>query len=169
MPKTKLTVEKRAALRGEIQRGLKAGTSQVRMFVVLSEKYGVSPETIRYYLKALLRKKARPEPKNRIPKGSPKAAGAPTKRKAPRQAKKAAPRPAWKTSVKATSNGLAKLRVADAVNRLTAKDLVRALEAKRLLPELEASRARASDLRTKAREAERQAARLERQFKKLVH
>lgn len=169
MPKTKLTEEKRAALRGEIQSSLKAGTKKARIFENLAKKYGVTEETIRYHLNGLS-KKARPEPKKRMAQGSPKAGkvvGA-TKGKAPRKAKKAAPRPARKTSVNATSKGLGTLRVADAVNRLTAKDLERALEARKLLPRLEASRANAASLRAKAREAEAQAARLERQFKKLV-
>jgi hypothetical protein len=170
MPKPKLTEEKRAALRGDIQRGVKAGTPQARIFENLAKKYGVASETIRYYLKGL-NKKTRPEPKKRPAGGAPKAqkaAGTPTKKKAPRPAKKAAPRPAMKTPVKVTSNGLAKLRIADAVKGLTAKDLERALEARNLLPELEASRASALGLRVKAREAEHHAARLERQFKKLV-
>lgn len=169
MPKTKLTEQKRAALRGEIQTGLKAKILQVRIFEDLSKKYGVSPETIRYHMKRLM-KKARPEPKKRMSQASPKAAKAvgAMKGKAPRKAKKAPSRPARKTSAKATSNGLGTLRVSDAVKGLTAKDLERALEARKLLPALEASRASAVDLRTKARQAERQTARLERQFKKLV-
>jgi hypothetical protein len=167
MPKPKLTEEKRAALREEIKRSVKAGTPQARIFDNLAKKYGVAPETIRYYLKGL-KKKTRPEPKKRIAQGSPKAVGAPSKGKAPRKAKRAAPHPARKTSVKAASNGLANIRVADAVKGLTTKDLERALEARKLLPELEASRASASSLRAKAREAEVHVARLERQFKKLV-
>ncbi len=167
MPKAKLTVEKRAALREEIKRGLKAGTPKTRIFEKLAKKYGVSPETIRYHLNGL-KKKARPEPKKRIAQGSPKAAGAPTKGKAPRKAKRAVARQARKTSLKATSNGRANLRVADAVRGLTAKDLERALEARKLLPEIDASRASAADLRGKTREAWLHAARLKRQFKKLV-
>ena len=167
MPKTKLTQEKRAALREEIKRGVKAGTPQARIFENLAKKYGVSPETIRYHLNGLS-KKTHPKPKKSMAQGSPRAVGAPWKGKAPRKAKRAAPRPARETSVKAASHGLAKLRIADAVKGLTAKDLERALEARKLLPELEASRASALGLRAKAREADRHAARLGRQFKNLV-
>jgi len=170
MPKTKLSEEKREALRGDIKRGVKGGSPKARIFEALAKKYGVSPETIRYHLNGLT-KKARPTPKKRTAGASPKAAkgaATATKKKALQMAKRAAARPARKTSVKAASNGLANLRVADAVKGLTTKDLERALEARKLLPELEASRASASSLRAKAGEAERHAARLERQFKKLV-
>lgn len=170
MSKPKLTKEKRSALRGEIERSVKAGTPQARIFEVLAKKYGVVPETIRYHLNGL-KKKSRPEPKKPTAGGSPKgtkAAGTPTKKKSLRKAKQAVHRSARKTSVKAITNGLGTLRIADAVKRLTEKDLERALEARKLLPKVEASRASALELRSKAREAEAQTARLERQFKKLV-
>lgn len=160
MPKTKLTEEKRATLRQEIARGVKAGTRQSRIFDTLGKKYGVSPETIRYYLKAL-RKNGPGAPKKGPAKRSPKTSNSSKNSKTRR--------PAGTLSPKSKPHGLPHVRLADVVKGLTAKDLVRALEAKKLLPALEASRAKASDLRAKAREAARQVTRLERQFKKLVH
>jgi len=169
MPKTKLTNERRDALRKEIARSVKAGTPQAHIFETLSKKYGVSSEAIRYYLKALS-KKAGLKAKKGAAQASPKAAK-PVKAgkgKASKNPKSVVKPQARKARAKFTSRGLAALRISDAVKGLTAKDLERALEARRLLPALEASRASALSLRVKAKEAAAQAARLERQFQKLV-
>lgn len=169
MPKNKLTDEKRDALRQEIKRGVKAGTPQARILETLSKKYGVSSEAIRYYLKALTKKTGLKAKKAAV-KGAPKGAKPVKvgKGKASKSPKSIVKPQARKARAKFTSRGLAALRISDAVKGLTAKDLERALQARNLLPALEASRARAESLRAKAREAAVQAARLERQFRKLV-
>jgi hypothetical protein len=174
MAKQKLTPEQRAALRTELKAQLAAGMERSEILKSLSEKYGITPEALRWYLNAESPNASTGKAKKA--KAAKKVKAAKAKNRKPRAAKKAPKRARAKKAHprKAPPNGRA-LHLPKVLGELTEKALKGLLAAKRLVPSLEVSRRREYELKTQIRSlsgelrAERtKARRIQRRIKKLA-